>query len=205
MSADDNAPEQAREVEVVRENLAHTLWLERHVEWARSAVDPWDTLPEYEKVDGYRLADAALAALAPIRTAERQEAAREAVSELRTIAAGYTVRDERGADPTNLTGLCRFAITVAANTLEERLRGRADVQCRTFWGTHGCDLPRGHDVEKDPHACGCCDCDDHEANAGQRSDDDGEWVCVARPPYYGPDTKFYGEDASPETTSQEAT
>ena len=51
--------------------------------------------------------------------------------------------------------------------------------CRVYWGTHGCDLERGHDG---PHLCDCADIPPEEGGVG-------------KPPYYGPDTKFYGEDA----------
>ncbi len=61
----------------------------------------------------------------------------------------------------------------------------AEPPCRVYWGSHGCDLPRGHLAEQ-PHDCGCCECDRHP------DEDSG---CVAKPPYYGEDTKFYGEDA----------
>lgn len=54
--------------------------------------------------------------------------------------------------------------------------------CRVYWGSHGCQLERGHDG---PHECDCCTCDDHP--------DPGSG-CVASPPYYGPGTTFYGED-----------
>lgn len=53
--------------------------------------------------------------------------------------------------------------------------------CRVYWGSHGCERPRGHDG---PHWCDCCECDDHPGPA-----------CVAGPPYYGPETLFFGEDA----------
>lgn len=60
--------------------------------------------------------------------------------------------------------------------------------CRVYWGSHGCELERGHDG---PHACDCCDCPDFHTG-----DPDAEGVmCVAGPPYYGPETVFYGEDA----------
>lgn len=59
--------------------------------------------------------------------------------------------------------------------------------CRVYWGTHGCRFERGHDG---PHECDCCFCQDHQAN---HYDEDGV-RCVAKPPYYGPDTDFYGED-----------
>lgn len=53
--------------------------------------------------------------------------------------------------------------------------------CRVYWGSHGCDLPRGHDG---PHVCeSCWDPDDTEGYVG-------------RPPYYGPETRFWGEDAA---------
>jgi len=57
--------------------------------------------------------------------------------------------------------------------------------CRVYWGSHGCHEPRGHPDDV-PHSCDCCECADHP------DEDSG---CVARPPYYGPDTRFYGEEA----------
>lgn len=54
--------------------------------------------------------------------------------------------------------------------------------CRVYWGSHGCARPRGHEGA---HWCDCCECDSHPQ--------EGEG-CVAGPPYYGPDTRFYGED-----------
>ena len=59
--------------------------------------------------------------------------------------------------------------------------------CRVHWGTHGCCLRRGHHPGS-PHVCACCACKDHDG-------DHEENGCVACPPYYGPETKFYGEDA----------
>lgn len=50
--------------------------------------------------------------------------------------------------------------------------------CRVYWGSHGCMLERGH---TGPHECDCYD-PDEKGNVGG-------------PPYYGPETKFYGEDA----------
>lgn len=51
--------------------------------------------------------------------------------------------------------------------------------CRVYWGSsHGCDRPRGH---LGPHLCLTC-----------RTDDEDGWV--GAPPYYGPGTRFYGED-----------
>lgn len=59
------------------------------------------------------------------------------------------------------------------------------ISCRVYWGTHGCDYARGHEED---HECDCCDCPNHAVDHEDRG-------CVAKPPYYGPDTKFYGEDA----------
>ena len=63
--------------------------------------------------------------------------------------------------------------------------------CRVYWGSHGCDHPRGHPPEV-PHDCGCCECGEHHPYPDWP---DENVLCVAKPPYYGPDTKFYGEDA----------
>lgn len=57
--------------------------------------------------------------------------------------------------------------------------------CRVYWGSHGCHEPRGHGPDV-PHACDCCECETHP---------DPDSGCVARPPYYGDGTRFYGEDA----------
>lgn len=57
--------------------------------------------------------------------------------------------------------------------------------CRVYWGSHGCALERGH---KEPCVCDCCRCKPHDETSHEREG------CVAAPPYYGPDTKFYGED-----------
>jgi hypothetical protein len=76
----------------------------------------------------------------------------------------------------------------------------AFTSCRVYWGSHGCGLERGH-AERDgtPHDCGCCGCGDHHPYP--------EWpdegvLCVARAPYYGAETRFYGEDATPESAGQ---
>jgi hypothetical protein len=62
-------------------------------------------------------------------------------------------------------------------------------ECRVYWGSHGCDLERGH---LGPHVCQTCwDSDDTDGYVGT-------W------PYYGPDTFFYGEDA-PEAAALVAT
>lgn len=57
----------------------------------------------------------------------------------------------------------------------------SNLDCRTYWGTHGCCLPRGHTTD---HVCRC---------ASDEYDD--ETINVGAAPYYGPDTRFYGEDA----------
>ena len=55
------------------------------------------------------------------------------------------------------------------------------MTCRVYWGSHGCELERGHDG---PHLCLTC-FDPSESDE-----------YVGAPPYYGPDTDFYGEDAA---------
>ena len=72
--------------------------------------------------------------------------------------------------------------------------------CRVYWGSHGCDLERGH-AEHDgtPHDCGCCECGEHHPYPDWP--DEGV-LCVAREPYYGPETRFYGEDATPESVGR---
>jgi len=56
------------------------------------------------------------------------------------------------------------------------------IVCEVYWGSHGCRLERGH---QGPHLCECCRCTVHRAGL----------CCVGAPPYYGPDTRFYGDDA----------
>lgn len=76
--------------------------------------------------------------------------------------------------------------------------GVAAATCRVYWGTHGCGLLRGHDPAVTPHECvTCCDCGDHAVDHEAAG-------CVALPPYYGPETWFYGEDA-PATTTEGGT
>jgi hypothetical protein len=58
------------------------------------------------------------------------------------------------------------------------------VGCQVFWGSHGCMHDAGHPDEI-PHECDCCTCSGLTCNPS----------CVAKPPYYGPDTNFYGADA----------
>ena len=71
-----------------------------------------------------------------------------------------------------------------ARLLMDGLSAKARPGCRVYWGSHGCDLPRGH--AGDGHDCGCCECQNHP---------DPDSGCVAKPPYYGPETRFYGEEA----------
>ncbi len=59
--------------------------------------------------------------------------------------------------------------------------GGHEYTCKVYWGSHGCDRPQGHEGD---HWCDCCECEDHP---------DPDSGCVAGPPYYGPDTNFYGE------------
>lgn len=56
--------------------------------------------------------------------------------------------------------------------------------CRVYWGSHGCCRPRGH---QGPHLCLSC-----------RDDDEDGWV--GAPPYYGTETRFYGEDHEAEVS-----
>lgn len=64
-----------------------------------------------------------------------------------------------------------------------------DPPCRTYWGSHGCRLPRGHGG---PHECECAR--DEQGQLLPRYDDDG-CLNAGAAPYYGPGTHFYGEDA----------
>ena len=66
----------------------------------------------------------------------------------------------------------------------------ADMSCRVYWGSHACTHDRGH---AGPHECDCCDCVSHPdpiETAGHH--------CVAKPPYFGPQTLFYGDEAEAE-------
>lgn len=66
---------------------------------------------------------------------------------------------------------------------------RCDDHCDVYWGSHGCDLTRGHEGH---HFCSCCDCDPHVTEPRL----DGSFgPCVGAWPFYGPDTEFFGEDA----------
>jgi outer membrane murein-binding lipoprotein Lpp len=64
--------------------------------------------------------------------------------------------------------------------------------CRVYWGTHGCRLERGHDG---PHECECAR--DAHGELLPRFDDEGV-ENVGGHPFYGPETRFYGEDVPSE-------
>lgn len=66
-----------------------------------------------------------------------------------------------------------------------------ETPCRVYWGSHGCSRPAGHEGG---HWCDCCECEDHERDHKAEG-------CVAGPPYYGPSTRFYGEDAGEDALS----
>ena len=55
-----------------------------------------------------------------------------------------------------------------------------------YWGSHGCHLRPDHEGFCE---CDCCDCRNHARDHERRG-------CVAKHPYYGPDTRFYGDDAA---------
>lgn len=65
--------------------------------------------------------------------------------------------------------------------------------CRVYWGSHGCRLECGHEG---PHLCECAvpDWQDY-VDKGGYIDEEGA-LNVGAPPYYGPNTKFYGEDTA---------
>src|SRR5690242_11774676 len=62
--------------------------------------------------------------------------------------------------------------------------------CRVYWGSHGCHLDRGHEGTCE---CDCCNCGEHHPYPDWPDD---SVRCVAKAPYYGPDTRFYGEDVA---------
>lgn len=81
-------------------------------------------------------------------------------------------------------------------------RPKPEHPCDVNWGSHGCDLERGH---KRGHVCDPCT---HHpwwlhavlyraAHLLKRSGRIGYWWggCVERWPWYGKSTRFYGEDA----------
>jgi hypothetical protein len=73
--------------------------------------------------------------------------------------------------------------------------------CEVYWGSHGCDRPRGHDGL---HICNCCghaSIKEHIEREGEAVDptDGTTYLCVATWPYYGTSTRFYGQDAPEES------
>jgi hypothetical protein len=63
----------------------------------------------------------------------------------------------------------------------------AVFMCRVYWGSHGCCRPQGHEG---PHICDCVIDSMQDAREGVEN--------VGAPPYYGPETRFYGEDSEAE-------
>jgi len=64
-------------------------------------------------------------------------------------------------------------------------------RCGICWGSHGCKLERGHEG---PHLC-CCAVPDWKDYIDQGGYEDEEGVLnVGAPPYYGPETYFYGDE-----------
>lgn len=61
--------------------------------------------------------------------------------------------------------------------------------CDTFWGSHGCDLPPGHE--------GPCMCITifYGKDGEEISRHEGEGTCG--PPYHGPDTWFHSNHNTP--------
>lgn len=59
--------------------------------------------------------------------------------------------------------------------------------CRVYWGSHGCRFVRGHE--------GTCECDCADQVTPEDLADPG-FMDASRSPYYGPETRFYGEDAA---------
>lgn len=74
-------------------------------------------------------------------------------------------------------------------TVEGTFTPSESSHCRVFWGSHGCMHERGHAPEI-PHECDCCEC----PPGGHPRSVSGA-LCVAKPPYYGDRTVFYGEEA----------
>ena len=64
--------------------------------------------------------------------------------------------------------------------------------CRVYWGSHGCKLERDHDG---PHLCNCADEPGIDPETREYVDEPGVFN-VGAPPFYGPETRFYGEDAT---------
>lgn len=61
------------------------------------------------------------------------------------------------------------------------------ARCRTYWGTHGCRFERGHESDCE------CECADEVTDKNRA---DPQFLDASRPPYYGPGTRFFGDDAT---------
>lgn len=64
--------------------------------------------------------------------------------------------------------------------------------CHVYWGSHGCKLERGHDG---PHLCDCADDPGIDPETREYVEEPGVYN-VGAPPYYGPETIFFGEDTT---------
>jgi hypothetical protein len=90
------------------------------------------------------------------------------------------------------TWRCRVGVHYRRHDISSRPELRINEPCRVYWGSHGCYLPRDHEG---PHLCICAHVDDDPSKPLlPHMDDDPEGGNVGRPPYYGPKTRFYGED-----------
>lgn len=69
------------------------------------------------------------------------------------------------------------------------VKGKA---CRVYWGSHGCKFKRGHTQLCE---CDCCECPSDLHDGIHLTYVDEDTLCVAKTPYYGSNTVFYGEDA----------
>lgn len=71
--------------------------------------------------------------------------------------------------------------------------------CDVCWGSHACDLERGHEGE---HLCSCTFFENGELVPHMNDcppELEDEWGGnVGRAPYYGSTTNFYGEDVTDE-------
>lgn len=76
-----------------------------------------------------------------------------------------------------------ITVTFEPYTPEQAALIRGDGDCRVYWGSHGCQFERDH---KQPCRCDCCGDDCAPEHIG----------CAGSPPYYGPETVFYGGDAA---------
>lgn len=61
----------------------------------------------------------------------------------------------------------------------------SEDECEVYWGSHGCRFKRGHEGLCE---CDCCECPRHTGLSMELRG------CVAKSPYYGPETRFYGAD-----------